>query len=67
MNTNSEYQKKLLKKWGAILESGSTRIGSVQGKLTVAQLLEHTHRDFVKHYLHYDLAREGTAPFSMPK
>ena len=49
MNTNSEYQKKLLKKWGAILESGSTRIGSVQGKLTVAQLLENTHRDFVKH------------------
>jgi len=49
MNTNSEYQKKLLKKWGAILESGSNRIGSVQGKLTIAQLLENTHRDFVKH------------------
>jgi len=49
MNTNSVYQKKLLQKWGAILESGSTRIGSVQGKLTVAQLLENTHRDFVKH------------------
>lgn len=49
MNTNSVYQKKLLQKWGAILESGSTRINSVQGKLTVAQLLENTHRDFVKH------------------
>lgn len=49
MNTNSVYQKKLLQKWGAILESGSNRIGSVQGKLTVAQLLENTHRDFVKH------------------
>ena len=49
MNTNSVYQKKLLQKWGAILESGSNRISTVQGKLTVAQLLENTHRDFVKH------------------
>ena len=47
MLVNADYQKKLLKKWGMILESGN-KISTVQDKLIVAQVLENTHRFYKK-------------------
>lgn len=45
--TNSDYQKKLLKRWAPILEKG-TPIDSVEKKLIVAQCLENTRKEFCK-------------------
>jgi len=45
--TNSEYQKKLLKRWAPILEKGAA-IDSVEQKLVLAQVLENTRKEFTK-------------------
>lgn len=45
--TNSDYQKKLLKRWAPILDKG-TPIDSVEKKLIVAQCLENTRKEFTK-------------------
>ena len=45
--TNSDYQKKLLKRWAPILEKG-TPIDTVEKKLIVAQCLENTRKEFCK-------------------
>lgn len=45
--TNSDYQKKLLKRWAPILEKG-TPINSVEQKLVLAQCLENTRKEFTK-------------------
>ena len=45
--TNSDYQKKLLKRWAPILEKGAA-IESVDQKLVLAQVLENTRREFTK-------------------
>ena len=45
--TNSDYQKKLLKRWAPILEKG-TAIDTVEKKLALAQCLENTRREFTK-------------------
>lgn len=45
--TNSDYQKKLLKRWAPVLEKGAP-IDSVEKKLVVAQCLENTRREFTK-------------------
>ena len=45
--TNSDYQKKLLKRWAPILEKGAP-IDSVEKKLVVAQCLENTRKEFCK-------------------
>lgn len=45
--TNSEYQKKLLKRWAPILEKGAA-IESVDQKLVLAQVLENTRKEFTK-------------------
>lgn len=45
--TNSDYQKKLLKRWAPILEKGSP-IDTVEKKLVVAQCLENTRKEFTK-------------------
>ena len=39
--TNSDYQKKLLKRWAPVLEKGAP-IDSVEKKLVVAQCVENT-------------------------
>lgn len=45
--TNSDYQKKLLKRWAPILEKGAP-IDSVEKKLVMAQVLENTRKEFTK-------------------
>lgn len=45
--TNSDYQKKLLKRWAPILEKGAA-IDSVEKKLVMAQVLENTRKEFTK-------------------
>ena len=45
--TNSDYQKKLLKRWAPILEKGAP-IESVEKKLVMAQVLENTRKEFTK-------------------
>ena len=45
--TNSDYQKKLLKRWAPILEKGAP-IDTVEKKLVVAQCLENTRKEFTK-------------------
>ena len=45
--TNSDYQKKLLKRWAPFLEKGMP-IESVEKKLIVAQVLENTRKLFTK-------------------
>ena len=45
--TNSDYQKKLLKRWAPILEKGAA-IDTVEKKLALAQCLENTRREFTK-------------------
>ena len=45
--TNSDYQKKLLKRWAPVLEKGAP-IDSVEKKLVVAQCLENTRKEFTK-------------------
>ena len=45
--TNSEYQKKLLKRWAPVLEKGAP-IESVEKKLVMAQVLENTRKEFSK-------------------
>ena len=45
--TNSDYQKKLLKRWAPILEKGAP-IDTVEKKLVVAQCLENTRKEFCK-------------------
>lgn len=45
--TNSDYQKKLLKRWAPILEKGAP-IESVEKKLVLAQCLENTRKEFTK-------------------
>ena len=41
------YQKRLLKKWGRIIESGGSQIQSQHDKVVLAQVLENTHRFFI--------------------
>ena len=53
--TNSEYQKKLLKRWAPMLEKG-TPIDSVEKKLIVAQCLENTRKEFTKKNLFTEAA-----------
>lgn len=48
--TNSEYQKKLLKRWAPVLEKGAP-IESVEKKLVMAQVLENTRKEFSKNKL----------------
>ena len=45
--TNSDYLKKLLKRWAPILEKGAA-IDSVEKKLVMAQVLENTRKEFTK-------------------
>ena len=45
--TNSDYQKKLLKRWAPILEKGAP-IESVEKKLVMAQVLENTRKEFTQ-------------------
>ena len=45
--TNSDYQKKLLKRWAPILEKGAA-IDTVEKKLALAQCLENTRKEFTK-------------------
>ena len=45
--TNSDYQKKLLKRWAPILEKGAA-IDTVEQKLVLAQCLENTRKEFTK-------------------
>ena len=45
--TNSDYQKKLLKRWAPVLEKGAP-IESVEKKLVMAQVLENTRKEFTK-------------------
>ena len=45
--TNSDYQKKLLKRWAPVLEKGAP-IESVEKKLVMAQVLENTRKEFSK-------------------
>lgn len=53
--TNSEYQKKLLKRWAPVLEKGAP-IDSVEKKLIVAQVLENTRKEFTKKNLFTEAA-----------
>ena len=53
--TNSEYQKKLLKRWAPILEKGAA-IESVDKKLVLAQVLENTRKEFTKKNLFTEAA-----------
>ena len=53
--TNSEYQKKLLKRWAPILEKGAP-IDTVEKKLVVAQVLENTRKEFAKKNLFTEAA-----------
>jgi len=57
--TNSDYQKKLLKRWAPILEKGAP-IESVEKKLVVAQCLENTRREFAKKNLFTEAAPSNT-------
>lgn len=57
--TNSDYQKKLLKRWGPILEKGAA-IDSVEKKLVLAQVLENTRREFSKKGLFTEAAPSNT-------
>ena len=57
--TNSDYQKKLLKRWAPILEKGAP-IESVEKKLVLAQVLENTRREFAKKNLFTEAAPSNT-------
>jgi hypothetical protein len=57
--TNSDYQKKLLKRWAPILEKGAP-IESVEKKLVVAQCLENTRKEFCKKGLFTEAAPSNT-------
>ncbi len=57
--TNSEYQKKLLKRWAPILEKGAA-IDSVEKKLVLAQVLENTRKEFTKKNLFTEAAPSNT-------
>lgn len=57
--TNSDYQKKLLKRWAPILEKGAP-IESVERKLVVAQCLENTRKEFCKKGLFTEAAPSNT-------
>ena len=53
--TNSEYQKRLLKRWAPVLEKGAA-IDSVEKKLVLAQVLENTRKEFTKKNLFTEAA-----------
>lgn len=59
IRTNSEYQKKLLKRWAPILEKGEA-IGSLEQKITLAQVLENTRKEFTKRGLFTEEAHVPT-------
>ena len=53
--TNSDYQKKLLKRWAPVLEKGAP-IESVEKKLIMAQVLENTRKEYSKRKLFTEAA-----------
>lgn len=57
--TNSDYQKKLLKRWAPILEKGAP-IDSVEKKIVMAQVLENTRKEFTKKGLFTEAAPTAT-------